>query len=284
MKRSGLYLAIALVIIVNGVVLANVQINRSGNTDAAVELTERELRLSHSDKENSGISLQLNWQHFPEEALEWFDKKKLEDVGFDCGKPVDAPDAELYYAKALPRKAYVVIELSGPAWEAWTAREKIRLETMAADVASGKATHKGYEEAQKRFSWYQSAGARLFVVDVGKDPEMLRKAYSDRNRYIITPALVRLRYCGTCDGRDGAAKPRKLAGSIEKVLTDTIYVPRDKAGRLPSLQLTGGRYGYASYFGGQEQEELKPPRYTILVSYGKHYEPWVVAVKDLEQK
>ena len=58
MKKYGLIAAIALIVLTNVVVLAGVAYNRSGEPDATVTLTERELNLAGSwrleDREDSG--------------------------------------------------------------------------------------------------------------------------------------------------------------------------------------------------------------------------------------
>lgn len=59
---------------------------RSGEPDAVVTLTERELHLWSHNKENSGVTLKLELQ--PDhnkwsETSPWFDRKTLEEVGFD---------------------------------------------------------------------------------------------------------------------------------------------------------------------------------------------------------
>ncbi len=65
MKRYGLIGAIALIVLTNVVVLAGVVYNRSGEPDAVVQLTERELswlkRWDVTDKEDTGIYLKLKW-------------------------------------------------------------------------------------------------------------------------------------------------------------------------------------------------------------------------------
>jgi len=56
MKRIGLIAALALIVLTNVIVLATVRHNRSGEPDATVTLTERELRLWSNSKENSAVS------------------------------------------------------------------------------------------------------------------------------------------------------------------------------------------------------------------------------------
>lgn len=275
MKIQGFRAAMLLLVVINGAVLAGVAGNRSGEPDAVVVLTERELKLSHQEKENSSVALLLNWRHFPDGEPEWFNKEKLEAVGFDCRTPLNGPDATLRYQKVLPRRTYAVLEYEGAAWEAWRVKEEKKIETLVAKVAVGTATRKELAAAQKRSSWYQTSGSRLSPIDVGNDPKKLRQTYPDRSCYIITPAKVRLNFRAPGNGQPFA--PAKLFGTVEQVLTDTIQVPRNKVGSLTTMQASRRR---AEYFEGFN-EEPHAPRYQVLVKYGKRCEPWVEAVQSL---
>jgi hypothetical protein len=154
MKRTGLLLAVMLVIVVNLVALSGVWFNRTGAPDAVVTLTERELLLMPSEDDDSGIALRLSWSsEDPEERWDnpWLDRDKLEELGFNC------PPADIDHNVSQHRQLFVVLEY----------REE-EIEPVEA--------------------------SRLSAVDAGRDPEELRRLYPDRARYIITPADVRLRY------------------------------------------------------------------------------------------
>jgi hypothetical protein len=86
MKRTGLLLAIMLVIIANLAALSGVWYNRGGAPTAVVTLTERELRMVSSDEDDSGVALRFIWQGLDQEELDnepWLDRAKLEQLGFD---------------------------------------------------------------------------------------------------------------------------------------------------------------------------------------------------------
>lgn len=280
MKRYGLYVGLLLLAVVNFLVLAGVSYNRSGEPDASVELTERELSLNSIDKENSGVSLNLDWRQYGDRESEWFDKNKLTEVGFDCSTPVDAADAGLRYGKALSRKTFVVLEYEGKAWEAWQARERKKLEAMEAKINKGEVARKELTEAKKRFAGELVTVSRLFPVDVGNDPKRLRVIYPDRRRFIITPAKVRLQFRSAIKEKGKLMEPARLKGSIENVLTDTVQVPRDKQGLLRTLQTKGQNRWHNPYMYMEESNEKPmPPRFKVVLNFGKRYEPWVVAVR-----
>ena len=61
-------MAAALLVLTNIIVLVGVAYNRMGDTETSLLLTERELSLpyrSYSKKENSGLSLRVNWNVIP---------------------------------------------------------------------------------------------------------------------------------------------------------------------------------------------------------------------------
>lgn len=277
MKIKGFQAAMLLVIVVNGAVLAGVASNRSGEPDAAVVLTERELNVSRQDKENSSVELHLNWRHFPEAELKWFDRDKLQAVGFDCRVPVDAPEAAVRYGKTVARKTYAVLEYEGPAWEAWQAEVQKKVEETAKGLAAGTATEKELAAAQKRVSWAGRSASRLFAVDAGNDPGALRQKYPDRHRYIITAARVRLDYRSPRRLGGKVVEPGKLTGKIEQILTDAIQVPHAKAGALRSLQRDASWESLEWSTG-----EPPTPRYLVGLRYGKRLEPWVDSVQPVK--
>lgn len=273
MKRFGLMAALALIVLVNVIVLAGVRYNRTGEADAVVTLTERELHLEARDKENSGVSLQLELQSVHNkwsEASPWFDRNKLVAVGFDCSLPIDAKDAPQYYKKQLSRRSYVVLEYEGQAWNDWQSVQDQQLRELAVRVAGGEERQELLDSRRKRFNREIATGSRLFAIDVGNDPAKLRTLYPDQQKFIITPAQVRLRLL-TADETGKMRKP-VLSGYVDEVLTATINVPRDRQGVLTSLKPE------ENYFYQDEDKHDVTPRYKIKLSYGRRYEPWVVAV------
>jgi len=237
MKRVGMIVALALILLVNVIILAGVRYNRGGEPDAVVTLTERELHLGARDKENSGVSLQLELQSNHNkwsESSPWFDRKKLQEVGFACNLPIDTKEAEQYYQKQLPRQSYVVLEYEGQAWDDWQVAQKKQLMELETQVSEGQKKKELLDSMRKRFNWEMVGGSRLFSVDVGNDPAKLRQRYPEQKKYIITPAQVRLRLLAA----DETGKLRKpvLSGYVDEILTATINVPRDRQGVLAFLK------------------------------------------------
>lgn len=298
MKRYGLIAAIILLVVVNSLVLANVLHNRSGAYDAEVKLTERELPIHYSwrpsGKENTGMSLRLSWETFdPEITIKggryrsrhtaWFDKAKLESIGFDCSRPIASESADLYYRKMLPRKTFAVLEYEGKTWQEWQDNQGQRIKEMEEQVKTKKETEKNLENFKKEYKRSLIAKSRLFVVDVGNDASLLRQKYPDRSRYIITPAKVRLLYYRSKE--EGSEKPyvERLEGQISEILIAEINVPlaqREVLDRLVNAEKSKGNH--ITYYPYYNREQ--PPDYMVTLRYGKRYEPWIVDIQRIGEQ
>lgn len=287
MKKYGPVIAVAFLLLVNAFVLAGAAFNRSGVPDAAVLLTERELPGAYPlyyNRENSGVSLRLTWSHYgyfwnryPLIDFEWFDQRKLEAIGFDCAVSPASTGAYEHYAKMLPRKAFAVLEYEGPAWERWRANGEQSIAEMEEDVKTRKKTETDLQNAKKWYEQEIKAGSRLFVVDAGNDPALLRKQYSDNHKYIITPAVVRIQHYAESRDPSGNKRPPRLMGSVSDILTDEIHVPRAKRAALDALVSKTGTTPDYSYLYSRDRE----PRYAVTLQYGRRYEPWIAEITPL---
>jgi hypothetical protein len=117
MRHGGVLLAAALVLAADAFVLVRVAHNRSGPPATAIELTERELRLVRPFRESTAWFLRLTWgpsaRSFRfEDGPGWFDKSKLEELGYDCRSPLNDPEAVARYRAMPAREAFAVLEYS----------------------------------------------------------------------------------------------------------------------------------------------------------------------------
>ena len=199
-KRSyTLAAGIALIVATNAVVLAGVAYNRSGTPESVLRLTERELSFPYSwgfEEENSGIALRLNWRV----RNDWLDRPKLASLGFDVSEPA------LIRGRQLPRDAYLVIELDGPAYQAQLAE------------AEALARRKPEEWPLRALRNEKERNSRLFVVDADLDPEALRKKYPERSQYAVVTGSVAVPHRSIHD-----AGP--VLGSVADVNIVGVHVP-----------------------------------------------------------
>jgi hypothetical protein len=274
MKIKGLAFTVTVVVLTNAVLLALVARNRSGETEATIELTEREIRLTPGDSDNTGVVLTLAWRPSSESRRSlwsrypWFDQAKLESVGYDCRVPLTDPRAERYYStlRIISRPAFVVLEYGGESWQKEVEREIAQTELARSETGTQGA---GTPEAAKaRTDDVLARSSRLVAVDVGPDAGELRRRYPDRSHYIVTRGLVGLVYVPKSED----TAPR-LVGTIEAVLPDTVYVPREFRTPGDVLSTKPDQSDWPSTM-------LKhDPRYRVTVAYGKALEPRVVKVQ-----
>ena len=280
MKRFGKLLVFILVVAANAVILSGVAYNRSGEPDSAIHLTERELSVSRSGEENSGISLSLRWavQGYWLDGPGWFGREKLEEIGFYCGIPLDDPLAGTRYRNMLSRETFVVLEYEGAAWQEWLAHEEEELVELAAQVESGENTRDYLERQRKNLAILKVTSSRLFVVEVGNRPDELRDQFPDGSRYIITAALVRMRTIEEWDEETDEYRITGLRGGVSRILAGEIHVSRSM--RLPLDEIL------------VKDEEAEPgrfrrrtgePRFTASLAYGKRYEPWLTGIQPIEK-
>jgi hypothetical protein len=273
MNRRALYIALGLLIVVNVVVLLGVARNRGGEADALLTLTERELPLSWSfrHKENTGVSFHLS-VNSDSEVREWFDEGKLAELGFDPGQYSDSDHREIY--RVLPRKAYVVLEYDGDAWQRYRHRQLQEIEDLAVKVGQGTLEAEEAENQKEESLFQLTVASRLFSVDVGPDAEALRLRYADRSRYIILPALLRMDF----DWRQESEKEEKkrhLYGRVQEILVDKLHVPRKLQVGLETLpEISRIQPGYTWF----NRENPARVHYQVQVAVGRRYEPWVKGI------
>ena len=99
--------------------------------------------------------------------------------------------------------------------------------------------------------------SRLFPVDVAKTPEPLFRKYPARGRYLIVRGVVQL-------SSITRQEQIQLLPSISQILPDSIHVPLPLSN---SLDLVVGT-------------NPSSPRYTVTLSYGRSFEPWLVGLNE----
>ena len=243
MRRYGPWLAAALVIASNLAAWRVAALNRSGEPEAVLVLTERELRLPAKQTENTALTLSLVFAP-PRQAREdlrapgWFDRAKLEAVGFDCSRPVTAEHAE-YYRTRPPRAAYAALEYEGTLWLK-------QLERAPRDPL---------------------LDSHLVAIDVDRNPAALRARHPDRRAVAIVEATVALQYVSN------PGQPPFLRGRVTSVLPAAISVPREWRGMLEGLQ--------SDVEPGTWPPPQREPRFRAKITWGRRLEPWITNVELL---
>ncbi len=248
MMRPGVLAAAVVVLAADAWVLFSAARNRSRSPTSVMTLTERELRLERAQKDSTALLLRLTFDGAEHRAgydrrPGWFDRAKLEELGFDCRRPPGEAEAAGRY-RAMPRReAFIVLEHGS---------------TGPAEAEGGGA----------------ALTPRLAAVDAGLDPRALRRKYPDTRRHLIARGLVRLRVVAEWDRDRRAWKPGAyLSGSIAGLLVNQVNVPRPYRAVLDGLKETSSEYFRTAAAPG--------PRYEAVVLYGRGYEPFVASCRLL---
>lgn len=273
----------ALILLANGVALTGVWLNRGGEPESRLTLTERELTLPYRNylhKENSGLALRLGWR-VPRREVdkfysgysasggipEWLDAARMAELGFDL--PAANRDAAAWrrYQRQQPREALLVLELAGPAWRQAVeqARENAIRHEAAADANAGsKDFANRAKQAREALEREEKSNSRLFAIDIGRDLAALRAKYPDRGRHMIVKGLVRPQ----SETRDKQARP---TGYVSTPAIRSINVPFALRPAIESLPDKAQRTPDAD---GE-------PRYAAELVIGRRLEPWLTRIAPL---
>jgi hypothetical protein len=273
--RTGLVAGLALIVLTNAVTLGLVAWNRSGEPDAVLTLSERELDRPWNSAvhrgENSGLALTLRWRVAPANSAtpvpdaaevdawmygadaHWLDEAKLAELGVPPQR-----DARRYRGRSYP--VLLVLELDGAAYRQALARAR---QHLAAETALRDANPAATEFAERvkragdRLHEQESEASRLFVIDAGLDAEALRARHPDRRRTAIVAGRI----------RPGWHDPRAKTpphGYIERLDAATVNVPQALRAAVPR---DAGSHRRAP--------ESAASRFEAEIAFGRRLEPWL---------
>jgi hypothetical protein len=289
-RHAAPALAVAIVVLADAFVLAGAGWNRHGEPEASLVLTERELPLAYTWKENSGIWLQLAWSgggsrwyggYSDPDERSWDTEAKIRELGFDSHVPANDPSAEVFYEKTRSLERYAVLEYEGDSWRRWLAGEERRIEDLAREDGHDADRNRKLEEMKASLTNAIVARSRLTLVDVGRDAAELRQNYPERSRYLIAQAVVTLRLQRNWNAalaRPGEASLRLV---VEKVLSDEIQVPLAERPILDTIRREN-LTKTASTGGWGTRRTDAPPRYEVRLVYGRRLEPWIAGIRGLD--
>lgn len=283
LPKQPLLLGVGIVMLSNLVALGGVAYNRSGEPDSVINLTQRELvlpyRYQHGfDKDNSGLSLEIEWRTIDSDKLDsryywqaphWLDRKKLTELGFDVSTSPETLQGRRAYDRTLPREVILVLEFDGAAHK--NAVERLQAELALAEKEqeehSDNVEHKKhYAAVKRRLTAELNVRSRLFVIDAGQDRRALRAKYPLHNQYILARGQIRIRHFMTKD------QEYYLMGMITRLSIGQINVPLEYRDAV----LGGSANGSAR---ARKQES---PKFIARVSYGQRLEPWLMAVESVK--
>ena len=270
----------ALILLANAVALTGVYFNRSGEPEARMTLSQRELGMPwgwHVARDNSGLVLGLNWRLNDGNAVEysyggygyhggtpeWLDEPRMKELGFDTAPVAEGSAGRRRFERQLPREALLVLELGGPAWQQALERARAnaaRHEAARLANADSKEFAEKAKRAQEQLKNEETLNSRLFAIDVGADRAPLRAKYPDRGRYLILKATLRPRL-------ETQDKKTRVTGYVSELAVQRINVPHALRPTLEPALRTPQRTaaGPAALF-------------EATVAVGQRLEPWIEAI------
>lgn len=278
--RTTLIAGAALILLANVVALAGVYLNRNGEPEARMSLSQRELGTPWDwgvARDNSGLVLGLNWRVNDGNTVDysyggygyhggtpdWLDEPRMKALGFDTAPVAESSEGRRRFERTLPREVLLVLELAGPAWQ--QALERARQNSARHEAARlANADSKEFAEKAKRaleqLQREEKDNSRLFAVDAGLDRAGLRAKYPDRGRYLILKARLRPRL-------ETQDKKTRVTGYVSELAVRRINVPHALRPALEPALRKPRRNG------------LGPgANFEATVAVGQRLEPWIEAV------
>ncbi|WP_277373573.1 DUF4824 family protein [Pseudomonas sp. AA-38] len=256
MKRA-LWLGLGVVLLSNALALGGVWYNRSGEPEARLLLSERELQRVQSGwlpgEGEEVLRLQLSWQRPGHGGqLPWLDEAKLRELGFAHGSDGDA------LMRQAQREVWLVLELDGPAYQRQIEQARQALQAAEMELRSrpeSQVLQRERDERRRRLLHEQQQASRLVLVDAGPDAEVLRKRWPDRQRQVV------------------------LAGHMEP------YRQAGEAGYGAIIDLANDRlslpYAYRELARGWPRSyERSGFKAQVEVAFGRRHEPWVLGIRQ----
>lgn len=267
-----------LLVITNIAVLSGVAYNRSGDPDARITLSERELKLPYRFyRENSGLALRLVWRVLGSNEDEisysnwsspaWLDAEKLQELGFDTDLLLSTEKGFNRQKESISKEVFIVLEKSGDSYKESLARAQRALEKQEKALElnkNDKNLKSKVEDAQKRLQRERIEESRLFAIDAGVDKENLRARYGDQTKFIITKAIIRPGY----HYRD---KNSAITGYISRLSVGSIHVSLKYLKSFDALLAQQH----------SSKDTTNAPRYEVDIAYGRRLEPWILSVRNL---
>ncbi len=264
------YLLIGLTILIgtNLITLGGVVYNRMGDATAQLTLTERELSLpynSGAQKENSGMSLSINWRtptgkneaYFPYNSRDIsLTKDELLALGF-----VQPEVKDNYWAES--QELYWAFEFDGALHKAEIIKAEDKYQTalvtyeeQPSDTSSRKKNE--YSESLER---EKTTNSRLFFIEASTDYESLANKFSDQKNILIVKGLAKP-YFNSND--------KTYSLLLEHLSVRKIMVPLEYVDALSNLKRA-------------DRRNITPPRYAVDISWGNRLEPWIMNTNKIEE-
>jgi hypothetical protein len=243
MKRGLILAAAGVLLAANAWALFSVSRNRREAPGGTVDLTEHELSLRRESSESTALFLEIEWDTAATQP-----GRRGAPPWLDAAKltelgfncPASPADSRgVEQDRSLPSRPVFLV-----------------LEYQADAGLSGRN-----DRPRK---------TRLLAVDAGLNPRQLRQKHPDTARQIIARGLVRAALGEQNGSAANPLPPSRWEGWIAELLPSRIFVPQPHSAVLAALPPRSG---------SDRAGAIPEPRYTVTVSWGQNYEPWIIGIR-----
>lgn len=258
-----LWSAAGLLIAVNGVVLAHSYYNRH-EVQARIPLSERELNFPHNygfEKENSGVSLSVQWNTRPNTTEDDNDYYRR-DLQLTSEHYATFSFSEVCEHRRIntDKQGFVLIEFNGDVYQ-----QRIeRLRTYLNQLQQSSAAAEKIKDAEEDLQQVEKERSRLYIIDAAASRATLETVLSKQKKtsasqFLILPAVISDSY-RQCDSKQ--KDPSTVY--IDELLVDRIYVPRE----------------YHALFSDKKTDK----HFQATIAFGKMDEPWLESLELCEKE
>ncbi|MCJ8319517.1 MAG: DUF4824 family protein [Colwellia sp.] len=266
--KKHLLIGLTILIGTNLAALGGVAYNRMGDATAQLTLTERELSLpynSGAQKENSGMSLSINWRtptgknetYYPYNSRDIrMTKDELLALGF---AQTDVKDN--YWVES--RELYWAFEFDGALHkgEIIKAEDKYQTASMAFKENPNDTSSRKKNEYSESLEREKTTKSRLFFIEASADYESLANKFSGQKNILIVKGLAKPYY-------NNNDKTYSLL--LKHLSVRNIMVPLEYVEALSNLKR-------------DDRRDITPPRYAVDISWGSRLEPWIMNTNKIEE-
>ncbi|KGJ96908.1 DUF4824 family protein [Colwellia psychrerythraea] len=265
--KKHLLIGLTILIGTNLAALGGVVYNQMSDATAQLTLTERELSLpynSGAQKENSGISLSINWRT-PTGENETYYPYNSRDVKLTIAELLALGFAQTdikdnYWVES--RELYWAFEFDGALHKAEIIKAEDKYQAAIAtyeeqpnDTSSRKKNE--YSESLER---EKTNNSRLFFIEASADYESLADKFSGQKNILIVKGLAKPYY----------NNDKTYSLMLKHLSVSNIMVPLEYSDALSHLKRV-------------DRRDITPPRYAVDISWGSRLEPWITNINKTEE-
>lgn len=244
-------IAISIIILSNLIILFNLYQNRTNPPDSVVTLTQRELTSYNYYENQQDRYFRINWKNGME-----LDNQKLTQLGFDI-------ENALKFGKHRElREVFVVLEVDSPLHQKFIKEKRKDFENRIID-----ANQVYINSAKNNLEKSIYGSSRLYILDANLNYEELRKKYSDRSRYIIQKAQIRIY-------RTHDNNRYYINGYISTLSIPHIHISLKNSIIINNIIKNSTRDKRYKHY----------PKYKVKVAFGSRLEPYIIDIKAIEYK